>query len=180
MPSKILGCEDSADFMALPRRMVFLRRFSSSSPWWFIHCAMLLRQRLYDSLVLSERRYCFMPPTLRSMDMLLSLRMMSRSFGDEHTLLRPSYASPPLMEPSPMTATTCRCFTSLPCALAFTCMRWSATAMPSAAEMLFEACPQVKVSYSLSSGQGKGCSPPSLRLVQNVSRRPVSILWPYA
>ena len=53
-----------------------------------------------------------------------------------------------------------------------------ATAMPKAAEMLLEAWPQAKVSYSLSKGEGKGRMPPSLRLVLNCSRRPVNILWP--
>ena len=109
-----------------------------------------------------------MPPTERSIDMLLSLRMMSRSLGLCDTLFSPSKASPPLMAPSPMTATTLR---PLPWALA-------ATAMPSAADTELEAWPQAKVSYSLSRGDGKGLMPPSLRLVQNWSRRPVSILWP--
>ena len=106
-----------------------------------------------------------MPPTERSIDMSLSLRMMSRSFGLDEALLRPSKASPPDMAPSPMTATTLR-------------LSFDATAMPSAAEMLFEAWPQMKASYSLSSGEGKGFRPPSLRLVLKRSRRPVRILWP--
>ena len=170
MPSNTLACEERADFRALPMRMVFFRVASSSHPRLFIHSAILLRQRLYDSLVLSDNRYCFMPPTLRSIDMLLSLRIISRSLGEEETLLRPSKASPPLIEPSPMTATTCLFLPSI----------LSATAIPNAALMLFEACPQVNVSYSLSCGQGKGCSPPSFLFVENTSRRPVSILCPYA
>ena len=85
--------------------------------------------------------------------MLLSLRMMSMLLGVEETLLRPSKASPPLMLPSPMTATTWRSI----------CCCSAATAMPSATEMLLEACPQVLVSYSLSSGEGKGRSPSILR-----------------
>ena len=44
-----------------------------------------------------------------------------------------------------------------------------------AAEIEFDACPQVNVSYSLSDGEGKGRMPFSLRLVQNASRRPVKI-----
>ena len=55
-----------------------------------------------------------------------------------------------------------------------------ATAMPKAAEMELEACPQVNVSYSLSEGEGKGFSPCSFLLVEKRSLRPVSILWPYA
>ena len=41
-----------------------------------------------------------------SIDMLLSLRIISRSLGLDDALFRPSKASPPLMAPSPMTATT--------------------------------------------------------------------------
>jgi len=79
------------------------------------------------------------------------------------------------MLPSPMTATTClsslwgepeRGFFFIP------------TAIPKATDMEFEAWPQVQVSYSLSSGEGKGFRPPSLRLVWNSVRRPVSILCP--
>ena len=77
------------------------------------------------------------------------------------------------MAPSPITATTFRIFPSLASCLA-------ATAIPKAAEMLFEACPQVKVSYLLSLGEGKGMMPCSLRFVQKRSLRPVSILCPYA
>ena len=51
-------------------------------------------------------------------------------------------------------------------------------AMPKAAEMELEACPQVKVSYSLSLGEGNGRMPFSFRLVWKLSRRPVRILWP--
>ena len=95
--------------------------------------------------------------------------MMSRSFGEDDTLLMPSKASPPLIAPSPMTATTWR--SSCP-------VFFAATAMPSAAEMELEACPHVNVSYSLSRGEGNGRSPFSLRLVQKQSLRPVRILCP--
>ena len=50
-----------------------------------------------------------MPPTERSMDMSLSFRMMSMSLGLDDTLFKPSKARPPLMAPSPMTATTFLC-----------------------------------------------------------------------
>ena len=110
-----------------------------------------------------------MPPTLRSMAMLLSLRIINRLLSVDEALLSPSKANPPLMEPSPITATTWR-FSS-PFFLA-------ATAIPKAAEMEFEACPQVKVSYSLSFGEGKGRIPFNLRLVLKASLRPVNILWP--
>ena len=49
-----------------------------------------------------------MPPTELSMLMLLSLRMMSMLFGVSEALFKPSKASPPLIAPSPMTATTWR------------------------------------------------------------------------
>ena len=74
-----------------------------------------------------------MPPTERSIDMSLSLSTMSMSLGHDDTLFNPSKASPPLMAPSPMTATTL-------------CWWPRAMAMPRAAEMLFEACPQMKAS----------------------------------
>ena len=54
----------------------------------------------------------------------------------------------------------------------------AATAIPSAAEIELEACPHVKVSYSLSIGLGKGLMPCNLRLVEKHPRRPVSILCP--
>ena len=146
------------DLMELLSRMMAFLLLSLSIPLLNNHLAALSRHLLYDSLVVRLIRYCFIPPTERSIDILLSLRMISRSLGDELTLLSPSKARPPLMAPSPITATTCRlpfAFTS-PLSLRSTCALCSATAIPSAAEMLFEACPQVKVSYSLSAGEGKG------------------------
>ena len=101
--------------------------------------------------------------------MLLSLRMMSMSLGVVDTLLSPSKASPPLMAPSPIIATTCL----LPLPVFF-----AASAIPSAAEIELEACPQTKLSYSLSNGDGKGIIPFSLRLVQKRSFLPVRILCP--
>ena len=112
-----------------------------------------------------------MPPTLRSIAMSLSFRIMSRLFDVADALFSPSKASPPLMEPSPMMATTWRLASPFLAA---------ATAIPRAAEIELEACPHVKVSYSLSSGDGKGRIPPSFLFVEKASRRPVSILWPYA
>ena len=97
---------------------------------------------------------------------LLSFNMMRMSLEVDETLFKPSKAKPPLIAPSPMTATTLRFFFK---ALA-------ATAMPMAAEMELDAWPQVKVSYSLSAGEGKGRKPCNLRLVLNVFLRPVRIL----
>src|SRR5574344_1999905 len=108
IPSKMFCCEERADLNALPNLITNFLRLSSISPWLFIQRATLLRQRLYDSLVLRESRYCFMPPTERSIDMLLSLSIISRLLGDDETLFSPSNASPPDIEPSPMTATTWR------------------------------------------------------------------------
>ena len=71
-----------------------------------------------------------MPPTEWEMLMLLSLRMMSRLLGVSEALLSPSKASPPLIAPSPITATTFR--SGCPCCKA-------ATLMPRAAEMELEA-----------------------------------------
>ena len=166
MPSNTFCWCEMADLKAFVSRMRPLRRSSSNMPRLCSQLVTLKRRALYVSLVDSESRYSFMPPTARSMDMLLSLRMMRMSLSVVDTLFRPSKASPPDMAPSPMTATTLR---SVPLA---------ATAIPRAAEMLFEACPHIKVSYSLSSGVGKGRMPPNLRLVLNCSRRPVSILCP--
>ena len=97
-----------------------------------------------------------MPPTALSILMSLSLRMISKSLGDDETLFKPSNANPPDIAPSPITATTCRSGSLFLCA---------ATAMPNATEIELEACPHVNVSYSLSLGEGKGRMPPNLRLV---------------
>ena len=108
--------------------------------------------------------------------MLLSLSTMSMSLGVADTLLSPSKASPPLIAPSPITATTLRPLACVPPPSAS--WRFSATAMPSAADIELLAWPHTNVSYSLSSGEGNGIMPCSLRLVQNASRRPVRILCP--
>ena len=64
------------------------------------------------------------------MAMLLSLRITSRFVRfDAPALLSPSKASPPVIDPSPMTATTCR----------FSPRSSAALAMPKAAEIDTEA-----------------------------------------
>ena len=78
-----------------------------------------------------------MPPTLRSIAMSLSLRIINRLLLVDEALFNPSKASPPLMLPSPITATTWRSFSPFLAA---------ATAIPKAAEIELEACPQAKVS----------------------------------
>ena len=82
--------------------------------------------------------------------MPLSLSMISRLLGVAEALFNPSKASPPLIAPSPIMATTWRSFSPFFSA---------ATAIPSAAEMEFEACPEVNESYSLSKGEGNGRMP---------------------
>jgi hypothetical protein len=83
-------------------------------------------------------------------------------------LLSASNAMPPVIAPSPITATQRRgsplCF--------------AATAMPSAALIEVLACAVPKVSYSLSLRRGKPDSPPHMRSLAMASRRPVSTLWP--
>ena len=64
------------------------------------------------------------------MAILLSLRIINKLLGVLEALFNPSKASPPLIEPSPMTATTLR--ESSPFLAA-------ATAIPKAAEIEFEA-----------------------------------------
>ena len=82
-------------------------------------------------------------------------------------LFSPSNARPPVIEPSPITATTFRRSPRSSAALA----------MPNAAEIDTEACPPPKASYSLSAMRGKPLMPPRRRLVRNASQRPVMILW---
>ena len=116
-----------------------------------------------------------MPPTERSIDILLSLRIISKSFGELDTLFNPSNAKPPDMAPSPMMATTFRVVDELSLPFRFASSR-AATAIPNATDILLDAWPQVNVSYSLSRGEGKGMMPCNFLLVQNVSRLPVRIL----
>ena len=61
-----------------------------------------------------------------------------------------SNAIPPVMAPSPITATCCLSVSPLCC---------EATAIPKAAEIDVEECPTPKVSYSLSVLFGKPLSP---------------------
>ena len=81
-----------------------------------------------------------------------------------------SYAMPPVMAPSPMTATQ---WLRRP--------RWSRpTAMPRAAETEVDEWPAPKASYSDSARLVKPDRPPVWRMVGMRGRRPVKILWPYA
>jgi len=87
------------------------------------------RKLLYRLEVVILTRYSLNPPTFLSMDMWLSLRMISRSLGWTDVLFNPSKAKPPDMDPSPMMAATRRrLFSSL-----------VAMDMPREAEMELEA-----------------------------------------
>src|SRR5574344_255019 len=143
-------CWLSRDFRELLKRISPFRLSSFSTPFENSQRDALKRNLLYVELVFRLRRYCFIPPTLRSMLILLSFNIISISLGVEDTLFSPSKAKPPLIAPSPIIATIC--LSLLPSFLA-------ATAIPKAADMEFDACPAVKVSYSLSSGEGKGRRP---------------------
>ena len=81
-------------------------------------------------------RYSCNAPTLGSMEMRLSFKTTRRSESAAPALFSPSKASPPVMEPSPITATTLRL------------EPWMsrATAMPSAAEIDVDAWPTPNVS----------------------------------
>ena len=70
-------------------------------------------------------KYSFKAPTLGSMDILLSLSMTNTSLFMNPALLSASKACPPVIAPSPITATTLLPVPS----------RSFATAMPRAAEM---------------------------------------------
>ena len=105
-----------------------------------------------------------------SMAMLLSFNTIRRLFGFIDALFNPSNANPPVIEPSPIIATTCR----------FSPFSFAATDIPNAADIEVEECPTPNASYSLSLGLGKPHKPLNILFVLNASRRPVNILCPYA
>jgi len=76
-----------------------------------------------------SNRYSFKPPTLGSIAILLSFRMTNRLESYTPALLRASKAIPPVIEPSPITATLCRPVSPL---------IFAAIAMPKAAEIEVE------------------------------------------
>src|SRR5574344_64346 len=127
----------------------------------------LLLKLLYERLVERFRRCSCIAPRLLSIDWLLSLRMTRRSALLVPALFRPSKASPPVIAPSPIRATT---FSLRPCSLA-------ASASPRAADIEVEECPTPNASYSLSLLLGKPLMPPWVRRAPNFSLRPVRILW---
>ncbi len=91
---------------------------------------------LYLPDVVSFKRELCSPPTFGSIDILLSLSTISISALHPPALFKPSYASPAVMEPSPITATV---FSSL--------LRMAAAvAYPRAADMDVEECPVPKAS----------------------------------
>ncbi len=105
-------------------------------------------------------------PTLREIDMSLSFSTTSRFASIAPALLSASKAMPPVIAPSPITATQRR----------LSPRRFAATAMPSAALIDVLAWAVPKVSYSLSLRRGKPEMPPHILSFDMRSRRPVSIL----
>mmetsp|Transcript_14551 Transcript_14551/g.24660 ORF Transcript_14551/g.24660 Transcript_14551/m.24660 type:complete len:206 (-) Transcript_14551:490-1107(-) len=99
----------------------------------------------------------------------LSLRITIMLESMKPAWFMASYAMPPVMAPSPITAIT---WLSFP-------FRSRPTAMPSPAEMEVELWPAPKGSYSLSARLVKGVSPLVMRSVFMFSRRPVRILCGY-
>ncbi len=107
-------------------------------------------------------------PTFGEIDISLSLRMTSRSAPETPALFIASKAMPPVIAPSPMTATD---------------LRWLALqrarprAMPSAALIEVLECPAPKASYSLSPRRRKPREAAALAHACGIaSRRPVSTL----
>ena len=128
----------------------------------------LLSSLLTRPKVINFVRYPARAPTLWEMNISLSFRTTRRSLPRCPALLRASKAIPPVIEPSPITATTL--WLLLP-------DKSRAQAIPRAAEIAVELCPTPKASYSLSLGVGKPLIPPCWRRVEKLSLLPVRILW---
>ena len=112
-------------------------------------------------------RYVDMPPTFRSMDILLSFSTTRQPVLISAILFMASYTIPPVKEPSPITAAI---FSFVPLILL-------AHAIPSAAEMDVELCPVLNASHGLSLVFGKPLIPPNCLRVPISFFLPVSILW---
>ena len=123
----------------------------------------------YFLFVLIPSRYFATPPTFFDMEHSLSLSIIIRLDLSVPALLSASSAIPPVMAPSPITATT---FSSLP-------KRSLEAAKPRAAEIEVEACPAPKASQSLSFLLGKPDSPSIFLSLLSPSFLPVRILWTY-
>jgi len=99
----------------------------------------------YQGFVRMTSRYSANAPTRGQIDILLSLRMISRRFLRNPALLSASKTMPEGSAPSPITATERR--SSRP-------QRPSPLASPRAVDTLDPACPVMNRSYGLSSGFG--------------------------
>ena len=116
-------------------------------------------------------RYLLSAPTFGSIDMQLSFSTIVILVSVSPAWFIPSNEIPPVIPPSPMTATCCLSF--LPWYL-------EAIAIPRAADIDVEECPTPKVSYSLSEIFGNPDIPLYILFVWNSFFLPVSILCPYA
>ena len=126
----------------------------------------LLFNLRYFLLVLIPSKYLATPPTFFEMERSLSFNIIIRLDFNVPALLRASSAIPPVIAPSPITATI---FSFVPC-------KSLATTMPSAAEIEVEACPVPKASHSLSFFFGKPDKPSNFLKFSSLSFLPVSIL----
>ena len=120
----------------------------------------------------SSRAFCSAPATAPTFcEMLMPLSLSTTVMGDSRcpAWFNASYAMPPVMAPSPITATMRRSRRPL---------TRMASARPTAYEMLVLAWPAPITSCSLSSRRRKPDMPSYCRSVGNWPRRPVSSLWP--
>ncbi len=107
-------------------------------------------------------------PTLGSIPMVLSFKIMSTLAWVVPRWFKASNAIPLAIDASPITAI---CKASSPF--------WAAaSAIPKIAEREVEECPVPKASNALSSRLGKPLIPPHCRKAEKAARRPVSILCP--
>ena len=124
----------------------------------------------YFLSVRNSPRWRLIAPTLSDIAIWLSFNITSKFLFDLPALFKASKATPPVIEPSPITAA----IFSLPPDKSL------AQAIPNAMETDVELCPAVKVSYSLSLGFGKPEIPFNCLRVENSSFLPVIILCIYA
>ena len=94
-------------------------------------------------------KYSFNAPTLGSMLMQLSFKIIKQSASATPAWFIASNARPAVIAPSPITATDLR----------FSPFNLAAIAIPKAAEIEVDECPTPNVSYSLSLRLGNPLSP---------------------
>ena len=120
-------------------------------------------------MVLIPSKYLATPPTFLEIERSLSLSIIIKLELRVPALLSASSAIPPVMAPSPITATT----------FSFVPFRSLAATIPRAAEIEVEACPVPNASQLLSLLLGKPDKPSSFLKLSNLSLLPVSILCTY-